>query len=117
MLEEVRIIGSSDTKEIVRGEDRVWNVELLDKARKVAVDLTQCTSVVAELPNADGSKLSKTWAVRPPATDGVISGMTTALETALLKTGEDLAWQVAVTIAGVKTIVQLDGLAVRANYF
>jgi hypothetical protein len=120
-LEPTRIVGSTDTKEIIAGQDRTIRVDLTEYYTKQPVDLTGITAATAQFGNADGSTLTLSLAggdIAVDASNRVLSITLSAARSALLAVGDTQSWEVSVTIAGKTTIVQfIEQLAVRAQVY
>jgi hypothetical protein len=100
--------------QIIRGEDIPVSVRLVDAATGLPFDLTNATEIAALFLNADGTYLTKLFSAQQisiiSAPGGYFQIQLLAADTALLALSAIpglSSFEVHITIAGLKTYVQL----------
>jgi len=91
---------------IFQGDAKVMNLKAVYGETGDPVDLTSCTQIVVNLPNADGSIAQLTLeddevAITSPAVLGKFAVTITSVESALFNVGELQSFDVTFTISGV----------------
>ena len=98
---------------IIRGEDRVLQLGI-NESNGNPYDLTSATQIEMQLENEDGSmlelKLTDSEIAVVTAKAGTIAVTLTDTQTALLKVGISMDFQVAITIGGLIRRAQFEGL-------
>ncbi len=117
---ESRLTATADIRRIVQGEDIVITAELFDEVTSQVVDLEGATAVVVQMPGTSATvELTLGAGVTLSSDPGRLLVALNASQTADLLVGEDLDWQITVTLADASVrIVQLvDALEVVASLF
>lgn len=109
-------MANTGTLKIIKGADKEFTVRITREDTEEPLDLTGLQEARCLFIKDDGTALIKTSvsggdvSVVSPASSGKIKFILSDVDTALIKKGEELSFEVEVTIADITSIIQFSGL-------